>query len=302
MTETPAASSLDRLLAAARDASPSTRIELRDSIAAYGEDAIEAMTDWLGDPRLARFAIRVLERIGHQPATKQAVLEVLGIVDREELPADVVVDVDRVFAALGGRPASARNRGSGPRFSSLPAGTPGVPGRGYWVMRTSQWERPYVWAEAQRGRLRQGWGWNAEMNLETIAEVARLGGELSDEQRVAWRSRRMLTTEPDGMRPGDIVVAPNIPEWGVVSVFRVAGSYEFSLDAPRQWDERFGHILPVELLAAAIDRRSPRVSDGLRAMLRPQARLYNITGYGSDVERLLHAGTPTGRSPGATGG
>jgi len=32
---------------------------------------------------------------------------------------------------------------------------------------------------------------------------------------------------------------------------------------------------------------SDRVSDGLRAMLRPQTRLYSITGYGGDVERLL---------------
>lgn len=287
MSEAPAPYSLDALLAAARDASPSDRIELRDSIAAHGEDAIEAMTEWLGEPRLAAFAIRVLERIGRRPATKRAVLEVLAAVDREEFAANIVADVDRVFTDLGGRPASVRSRGSGSRASSRPAGTLGVTGRGYWVMRTSQWERPYIWAEAQIGRLRQGWGWNAEMNLETIAEIVRLGGELSDEQRVAWRSRRMLTSQPDGMRRGDFIVVPNIPVWGVLSVFRVVGSYEYSLDAPRQWDERFGHVLPVELLAAAIDRRSPRVSDGLRAMLRPQTRLYNISGYGGDVERLV---------------
>jgi hypothetical protein len=125
------------------------------------------------------------------------------------------------------------------------------------------------------------------MNLETIAEVVRRGGELSEEQRVAWRSRRMLTTQPDGMHRGDLVVAPNIPVWGVLSVFRVVGSYEYSLDAPRRWDERFGHVLPVEPLAESIDRRSPRVSDGLRAMLRPQTRLYNITAYGGDVERMI---------------
>ena len=110
----------------------------------------------------------------------------------------------------------------------------------------------------------------------------------------------MLTSQPDGMRRGDVIVAPNIPVWGVLSVFRLVGSYEYSLDAPRQWDERFGHVLPVELLAAAIDRRSPRVSDGLRAMLRPQTRLYNITAYGGDVERLLRADPSTGSTPGTT--
>lgn len=292
--------SLDGLLASARDASPSDRIDLRDSIAAHGEDAIEAMTDWLGEPRLAAFAIRVLDRIGRQPATKRAVLEVLAAVDREELATHHVRDVDRVLADLGGPKASSSHRRPRSGSSSRPSGTPGVEGRGYWVMRTSPVERPYIWAEAQRGRLRQGWGWNAEMNLETIAEGVRLGGQLSDEQRASWRSRRMLTTEPDGMRVGDIIVTPNIPVWGVLSVFRVVGSYEYSLDAPRRWDERFGHILPVELLAAAIDRRSPRVSDGLRAMLRPQTRLYNISGYGGDVEHALRADAAAGHSPGAT--
>ena len=71
-------------------------------------------------------------------------------------------------------------------------------------MRTSQWERPFVWAEAQQGRLRQGWGWTDEMNLEVIAEVRRSGGQLSEDQQMSVRSRRMRTSEPDGMRVGDI--------------------------------------------------------------------------------------------------
>jgi hypothetical protein len=162
-------------------------------------------------------------------------------------------------------------------------------------MRTSPWERPYIWAEAHRGRLRQGWGWNAEMNLDTIAETLRRGGELSESQRVSWRSRRMRTSEPDGMRVGDLVVTPNLPEWGRLSVFRVVGSYEYSLDASRRFDERFGHVLPVETVVMDIDRRAPTVSDGLRAMLRPQTRLYNISGYGGDVERL--AGNEVPLSP-----
>jgi hypothetical protein len=175
MSEASAPYGLEGLLGAARDASPSDRIEFRDSIATHGEDAIVAMTDWLGEPRLAAFAIRVLERIGRQPETKQAVLEVFAAVDREELPAHLVGDVDQALAGLGGPRTPAKGRRSGSGSASRLPGTPGIEGRGYWVMRTSQWERPYIWSEAQRGRLRQGWGWNAEMNLETIAERVRLG-------------------------------------------------------------------------------------------------------------------------------
>jgi hypothetical protein len=96
---------------------------------------------------------------------------------------------------------------------------------------------------------------------------------------------KMRTAEPGGMRIGDLILAPNLPEFGFLSVFRLAGSYT--------WDpvdmgavDRFGHALPVELLAEGIDRRSPAVSDALRSMLRPQTRLYSITNVGGDVERL----------------
>ena len=59
---------------------------------------------------------------------------------------------------------------------------------------------------------------------------------------------KMRTAEPGGMRIGDLILAPNLPEFGFLSVFRLAGSYP--------WDpvdmgaaDRFGHALPVELLA-----------------------------------------------------
>jgi hypothetical protein len=286
MTEKAVSYDLDELLAAARDADPSERIELRDELVSHGDRAIEAMTDWLGDPELAAFAVRVLERIGRTPESRGAVVEVLTAVDRDELPEHLASDVDHALATLGWRKPTPRStiRGSG---FARPAGMPGIDGRGYWVMRTSPNDRPYIWAEAQRGRLRQGWGWNEEMNLDVTAELVRRGGEISVEQQLAWRERRMRTSAPDGMRVDDIIVAPNLPAWGELSVFRVVGSYVYALDNPQPSGDRFGHILPVELLAEAVDRRSPKVSDGLRAMLRPQTRLYNISYYGGDVERLL---------------
>jgi hypothetical protein len=55
---------VDGLLAGARHAGPAHRIEWRDRIAAHGEPAIEAITPWLGEPKFAAFAIRVIERAG----------------------------------------------------------------------------------------------------------------------------------------------------------------------------------------------------------------------------------------------
>jgi hypothetical protein len=287
--------SLEDILVEAEQADPSDRINHRDAIAAHGDAAIEAMTDWLGDERLAAFAIRVLERIGRDTGNRQAVVDVLAAVDRAELPTHLAGDVDRALSGLGLPKAPARAQ---VRLSdgARPVGTPGVAGRGYWVMRTSPWERPYIWAEARRGRLRQGWGVDDEQNLEVIAEALRRGAPLSGLQKEARRALKMLATVQGGIHLADLLVAPNLPEYGRLSVFKVSGSYVWSLDAPRRWDERFGHVLPVELLVADVDRRSPKVSDALRAMLRPQTRLYNISASGGDVERLIGNEMPQTRA------
>ncbi|MBA2382262.1 MAG: hypothetical protein H0V73_09150 [Chloroflexi bacterium] len=292
-------SSLDAVLSAASAAEPSERIEFRDPIAAHGENAIEAMTEWLGDSRLAAFAIRVLEVIGRDPDLRSSVADVLQTIDREELPAHLGRDVEATLAILRPPRPVGRSGGGG---SNRPVCSPGVDGRGYWVMRTSADDHAYIWAEAQRGRLRQGWGWNEAMNLDTIAETLRRGGELTGDQPLTMRARRMRSSEPDGMRVGDIVVAPNLPVWGELSVFRVAGSYEYAMDPPQPSGDRFGHILPVKLLVAAVDRRSPRVSDALRASLRVQTRLYNITAVGGEVERLLGREAPTRTTTGSRQG
>ena len=62
---------LEQLLEHAEQATPGERIELRDSIAAHGTDALATLSTWLEDARLRLFAARVIERIAkdhRQPA------------------------------------------------------------------------------------------------------------------------------------------------------------------------------------------------------------------------------------------
>jgi hypothetical protein len=281
---------IDGLLEQARLADPADRINLRDSVAALGEPAIEPMTTWLDDPRLSGFAVRVLERIGRVAELRSAVVDVFTSVDRSDLPAHLVADLEWALTSLGvsagssTRRTAARTRASGQRAN----GIPGRDGVGYWAMRTSPWERPYIWSEAQAGRLRQGWGWADEQDLGVIEATLRAGKALSEEQQVAWRSRRMLSSQSDGMRVGDLIVSPNLREWGELGVFRLIGEYEYVLAATPRSGDRFGHILPVELLVGPIQRRHPSVSDALLSTLRNLGRLWNINGYGGDVERLVH--------------
>lgn len=279
---------LETLLDEARESSPATRLpEYRDVIAAHGYVAIEPLAMWLVEPVMAAFAIRTLERVAAMhPDTRSAVVDVLATLDRASLPDAIGRDLAEGLRRLGVDP-SKRRTGRQPAVSGQPTGRPGRPGRGYWAMRTSPWERPYIWAEATAGRLRQGWGWAEEQDLHRISQLARRGVELSEEQQMAWPSRRMLPTESDGMRSGDLILTPNLPEWGRLSVFELVGSYLFEPDVPRRFEERFGHILPVELKAEDIDRYGSEVSDGLRATTRNPSRLWSITGHGGDVERLV---------------
>jgi Protein of unknown function DUF262 len=155
----------------------------------------------------------------------------------------------------------------------------------YWALRTDQNRRAELWAEIRAGRLRQGWGWDPEMDLEVIAERLVAGEKLSDWQQQAWGNRRMLTSQPDGMRVGDIIVVLHMPERGRFSLVRVIGPYQF--DGGQLLGD-YGHILPVELLTdeAGIGYTDARLPGRLQSSLGNRIRLWNLDGFGADLERL----------------
>jgi hypothetical protein len=65
---------LDELLAAAAAADGMTRIDFRDPIAAFGEAAIRRLEPWMGDVRLARFAVLTIERAAAEPSARAAAI------------------------------------------------------------------------------------------------------------------------------------------------------------------------------------------------------------------------------------
>ena len=85
----------------------------------------------------------------------------------------------------------------------------------YWVIRTDRQTTAWIWEELQAGRLRQGWGLRDEQNLRLIAAARAAGTALNDGQRSTWRgNRRLLDTEPDGVRVGDLVLLPHLARHG----------------------------------------------------------------------------------------
>lgn len=166
---------------------------------------------------------------------------------------------------------------------------------GYWVMRTDRDASEFVWSELRQGRLRQGWGYDPAQNLEVILEMVRRGDKLSDAQARSWRgSRRLLDSEPDGIRIGDVIVTPHLPHYGEWSIARVTRPYRFDIPATHG---DYGHIVPVELLTARrpVNPYERAVSAKLRQTMRCQLRLWNIDTLGPEVEqiaRAIQAGEP----------
>jgi len=159
--------------------------------------------------------------------------------------------------------------------------------RGYWVMRSDRAQIKPLWKELQKGQLRQGWGYRKDLDLRTIAAAKGRGRDLNEHQVDCWRrNRRMLASEGDGIRKGDKVIVPNLPEVGLWTIVRVTGEHAYEI-LPKTEDH--GHILPVvKLTARPVDPHEECVSARLRATMK-QLPLWNVDHLGADVERILEA-------------
>jgi hypothetical protein len=163
----------------------------------------------------------------------------------------------------------------------------------YWVIRTDKAKTEYVAGELAHGRLRQGWGWTGEQDLRAIAADSQAGKSLNDAQKSTWRgNRRLLDSEPDGVRMGDLVLLPHQPSHGSWSLVRVSGPYRWehatelnSYDMPD-----YGHILPIEMVSTRpIHPFEDAVSARLRQTMRNMSRMWNIDALGPDVDELAEA-------------
>lgn len=160
-----------------------------------------------------------------------------------------------------------------------------------WAMRTDQNRRAELWEELRSGRLRQGWGWDPDMDLQLIEERLRAGMDLTDWQRQAWDNRKMLTSQSDGIHVGDLIVVLHMPEHRRFSMARVTAPYQF--DGGQLMGD-YGHILPVELLTSrqGIDYTDPRLSPRLQSSLGNRPRLWNLDGFRDELESLASGVMP----------
>ena len=169
--------------------------------------------------------------------------------------------------------------------------------RRYIVFRTDRTQREFIFKEIEQGRLRQAWGWKPEHDLRILERHVRSGKSLTDDDARAWRNRRMLDTEPDGMRRGDVVVIPNLPEMGRWIVARVSGTpYAFApIVARGREGADYGHVVAVEAVRGpngkigVVEPENAHVDPVLRTSIRRVSRLASIDSVGTSVDALIAA-------------
>jgi predicted Mrr-cat superfamily restriction endonuclease len=159
----------------------------------------------------------------------------------------------------------------------------------YWVIRLDRNESEYINHELSTGRLRQGWGYSEDQDLELIRRKVADGISLNPDERICRIGNRMLhQDEPDGMKAGDIVIIPNIPSTQSFQICRIIGNYRYEIESIKK---DYGHIRDVELLTkqqnASIYCKD--FSARLRQTLTNRRRMWNIDQYKTEFDSLLQA-------------
>ena len=168
--------------------------------------------------------------------------------------------------------------------------------RRYVVVRTDKGRASFMLREFEQGRLRQGWGWLLSQDLRLLRAKVNAGQKLTAEEAAAWRNRRLLDTEPDGLKTGDVVVVPNLPEQGRWVIARVAGPYTYAPPDPEaKVGADYAHVVAVAPIRApggklaVIDPDNAAVDARLRSTMRNLSRMWSIDALGAAVDKVIAA-------------
>jgi len=175
-----------------------------------------------------------------------------------------------------------------------------TPVRRYWAIRSDKDNIPLLSKELQQGRLRQGWGYTANQDLRLLQTEIDKGGSwwagLTQAQKDALGNLRMFSKSNDSIKQNDIVIIPNLPEYGLFCVAVVNGEYTYDpLILSEENDvndigQDYGHILPVRLLTAnGVNKYAEGVSARIRSTLRTASRMWNLDKYTEDIDKLLES-------------
>jgi hypothetical protein len=160
--------------------------------------------------------------------------------------------------------------------------------KNYWGYRIDKERSEFFRDELQKGWLRQGWGSEEGQDLRNLTV-----------DNGASKNLPMLQ-----VKKGDILLVPNLPEWGEVAIVEATEDWEtgyrFEIydeenecdgDLSQAYDDTdpiydYGHIFPAKMLKP-FTRQNALVTGEIRSTLKCQSRFWNISHCGEAIERLL---------------
>ena len=164
--------------------------------------------------------------------------------------------------------------------------------RNYWAVRTARENQGFFFNELQAGRLRQGWGYDSRLDARKLVEKYNKQGwdALDEEERDAWRNLKLAGFDNNGdkgggVKVGDIILIPNLPEDSMFCFVEVVGEYDFHI--PNEIKD-FGHILPVKLLTPnGVHNLNQCVHADIRYTLRTRNRMWSLDYYKNYLDEIL---------------
>lgn len=133
-----------------------------------------------------------------------------------------------------------------------------------WFWNIDRDRQNFFDSELHEGRLRQGWGYDEDLDLRVIQQQKEADEPLTGRQESAWsRCRYML----DSIEPGDLAVVKNVPSGDHFTLARITGEYTFSI-SEETGDQ--GHILPVEVVGTFHKNAKSVPTPMVRALNREQ--------------------------------
>ncbi len=143
--------------------------------------------------------------------------------------------------------------------------------KNYWGYRIDTQNTKYFNDELEKGRLRQGWGYDASHELPGTEDKG-AKGNLPIYQKV---------------KKGDILLIPRLPNWYDITIAEAEEDFEtgykFEIDNEKR---DYGHIFPVKKIKH-FSRYSKNLYDGLQRTLKNIRRFWQITDCSNNIEEII---------------
>jgi hypothetical protein len=145
--------------------------------------------------------------------------------------------------------------------------------RNYWGYRIDTQNAKYFNDELEKGRLRQGWGYNENQKLP------------NPEDEGAKRNLPIYKK----VKKDDILLIPRLPNWWDITIVKATEDfdegYKFEIDEKKG---DYGHIFPVEIVKT-FNRNSINLHDSLQRTLKNIRRFWQITNCDSNIEEIIRS-------------